>query len=282
MLDGHLQAFRPSVLTQSNIHWPSLLELDLSYCQLDPVAISHLAAASWPCLALLDLRDTGLTHAALQHLCLGCWPVLTHLNVSRNNLSTDSISLLAQPAGPATKMTDWAPQLAVLDLSDNLTTSERSLTASVIEQVTTIYWPCLQNLSLQRIIPDLDVMSHLVKGRWPKLSFLDIHGAAIGASALQMLAQAPWRHLRDLRLEANLQDAAVSERFTAGSDYHDQRLLKYLQLQCALPCHFPMWGQPAAQSCLRRRRHMQLPKLFAQWPDLCIHVWRADTRVSLS
>ena len=257
--------------------WPSLLELDLSYCQLDAVAISHLAAASWPCLTILNLHDTGLTHAAFQRLWSGCWPALRHLNISRNNLSMGSSSMLAQSLGPATKVTDWAPQLTVLDLSDNLMTSESSLMASVIEQVTTVHCPCLEKLFLKHIIPDLYIVSHVVQGRWPKLSMLDISEAAIGAPALQMLAQAPWRHLKVLCLDANLQDAAVSEQLTAGSDHHDQRLLHYLQLRHRQPVHFLMYGQPSAQSCLARNRHMELPKCFAQWPDLCIYVFRADT-----
>ena len=54
-------------------------------------------------------------------------------------------------------------------------------------------------------------------------------GSNLEALELQMLAQAPWRHLRSLRLTANLQDAAVSEQLTAGSKDHDQQLPRYLQ-----------------------------------------------------
>ena len=250
---------------------PALLQLNLPGYRLDTEASSHLAAASWPCLTTLDLRSSRLKHAALQQLSSGYWPAVTHLNVSGNNLGTDSISLLAQPLGPARNMTDWAAQLTVLDLSDDSRTPERSLTASVIEELTKIYWPCLENLYLRRLVPSLDVMSHLVHGRWPKLSALDIRGTSLQASELQMLAQAPRMHLRHLCLTANLQDAAVSEQFLTGSEAHDQQLLRYVQLQ-AQPGYIIMQGRSSALSCLQGLTYMQLPKCFAEWLGLCVHV----------
>lgn len=251
--------------------WPALLRLDLIGYQLDTVAVSYLAAASWPCLTTLHLCRSGLNHALLQHLSSGRWPAVTYLNVSENNLGTSSISLLALPVGPARNMTDWAAQLTELDLSDDSRAPERSLTASVIEELTKIYWPCLENLYLRRLVPSLDVMSHLVHGRWPKLSTLDIRGTSLQASELQMLAQAPWMHMRHLCLTANLQDAAVSEQFLSGSEAHDQQLLRYVQLQ-AQPRYIIMRGCSSALSCLQGLTYMQLPKCFAEWLGLCVHV----------
>ena len=252
--------------------WPALLQLYLSNYKLDTVAISHLAAASWPCLTTLHLSCTGLTHAAFQQLCLGCWPALTKLDVSQNNLTSGSICLLA-PA-PIWSMTDWAAQLTVLDLSGDSMTSARSLTASVIEQLTKIYWPCLERLCLRWTVPNLDVILHLVQGRWPKLSMLNISGAAIEAPALQMLAQAPWTHLTFLHLTANLQDTAVSEQFIAGREHQDQQLLRYLQLQDAQPWSITMCGRSSPLSNIESSGYMQLPKSFAHWLELNIHVWQ--------
>lgn len=171
-------------------------------------------------------------------------------------------------------MTDWASQLTVLALSTNhVIPRNNSLTASAIEDLTKIYWPCLENLSLRCIVPDLDVMSHLVHGRWPKLSRLDISGEAIGAAALQMLAQAPWRHLRDLRLTANLQDAAVSEQLIARSEDHDQQLSRSLQLHAEDPLSVMTLGHSSILSTLEGQCDTQLAGCFAQWQDLVINVW---------
>ena len=264
--------------------WPALLQLDLSNCQLDSVAISHLAAGCWPSLTTLNLHCTGLAHAALQQLCSGYWPAVAHLNFSRNNLSYGSVSLLAPSphVQPAMKTTDWAAQLKVLDLSASVVTSERSLTALVTEQLTKIYWPCLEHLSLRRIVSDVNALSHLVHGRWPKLSVLDIRGPALGAPAMQMLAQAPWRHLRYLHLTANLQDAAVCEQLTAGQEDHDQQLLRYLQLQDAQPNCIMMRGRSLAVSCVEGHAYMQLPKCFAQWLELNVYVEQVDIPLSFS
>ena len=118
----------------------------------------------------------GLNHAAWQRLCSGCWPALTH-NVARNSFSTGSVFLLTQSLGPARKMTDWAAQLTVLDLSDHLNTSERSLTASVIEQLTKIYWPCLEDLSLKHIVPSLTFSAWKVA----KVGNAGHHGGSLGS-----------------------------------------------------------------------------------------------------
>ena len=256
--------------------WPSLLQLDLSGHQLDAAAVAHLAAGCWPCLTTLNLRHTGLNHAALQQLGLGYWPAGTHLNVSGNSLSNGSVSLMAPSPEPPWNMTDWASQLTMLDLSPSVITSEGSLTALVTEQLAKIYWPCLRSLSLRRIVSDPNAMSHLVRGRWPELCTLDIGGPALGAPALQMLAQAPGRHLRYLALTANLQDAAVSEQFTAGREDHDQQLLRYLQLQDAQPYYIRMQGQSSATTRSEGPGYMQLPKCFAQWLELTIYVGRVD------
>ena len=264
--------------------WPSLLQLDLSGHQLDAAAIAHLAAGCWPCLTTLNLRHTGLDHAALQQLGLGYWPAVTHLNVSGNSLSNGSVSLMAPSPEPPckvtgwaaqlTSVTGWAAQLTSLDLSHGFLTSERSLTASVTEQLSKSCWPCLEHLSVRGIVSDLNAMSHLVCGRWPELSALDIGGPALGAPALQMLAQAPWRHLRYLRLTANLQDATVSEQFTAGREDDDQQLLRYMQQRDAQPCSILMRGQSSALALLKGPCFMHLPNRFAQWLDLHIYVER--------
>ena len=254
--------------------WPALRRLDLHRHQLDAMAISHLAAASWPCLTKLGLSRTGLTHAALQHLCSGCWPALTHLDIHANNLSSGSISLLSSPPQSTRMMTDWASQLKELYLSSNLTSLDpqnNSLTASAVEDLTKIYWPRLEVLSLIHIKPNLDVMSHLLRGRWPKLSDLNINGQAIGDAALQMLAQAPWRHLRFLNLTANLQNPAVCEQLIARSQDHDQQLSRCLQLYAEDPWFTMMLGHSPALS--KGQGYAQVAECFAQWQDLTVYVW---------
>ena len=249
--------------------WPALLQLDLHYCKLDAVAISHLAAASWPCLTTLDLYCTGLHHAAWQRLCSGCWPALTHLDVVGNSLSTGSVSLLAQSSGPARKMTDWAAQLTVLDLSDHVKTSERSLTASVIEQMTKIYWPCLEHLSYQHIVPDLNVMSHLVHGRWPKLSMLDIMGAALGAPA----ADACTGSLEALeRASVDSKSAGCCSVWATqcwGGGPRSAAAEIRASTRCTAVLH--RYAGAVCSPCVPG--YMQLPKCFAQWLELDVHVY---------
>lgn len=171
-------------------------------------------------------------------------------------------------------LTAWAAQLTSLDLSHAFVTSERGLTASVTEQLSKTCWPCLEHLSLRGVVSDVNALSHLVHGRWPELLALDIGGPALGAPALQMLAQAPWRHLRYLHLTANLQDATVSEQLTAGREDHDQQLLRYLQQRDAQPCSILMRGQSSALSLLKGPCFMHLPECFAHWLDLQIYVER--------
>ena len=232
-----------------------------------------------PCSSILALLDDTVSMSLGSEPCTAAAPVLRALassntpHVSENNMGTSSISLLALPVGPARNMTDWAAQLTELELSDESRTPERSLTASVIEELTKIYWPCLEHLYLMRLVPSLDVISHLVHGRWPKLSMLEIAGAALQAPALQMLAQAPWMHLRHLCLTANLQDAAVSEQFLTGSEAHDQQLLRHVQLQ-AQPGYIIIRGPSSARAYSEGRAYIQLPKCFAQWLALSIHLWQ--------
>ena len=102
---------------------------------MDGEAITQLASVSWPCLTVLHLSCTALSHAAFQQLCFACWPALKELDISENMLSTDSISLLAQSPGEATRMTDWASQLTELDVSASRVASDTSLTVSAIEQL---------------------------------------------------------------------------------------------------------------------------------------------------
>ena len=197
-------------------------------------AIAHLGAASLPCLLELNLSCTGLTYEAFQQLCSNisgssggscsggrshgngrsnnhsecrcCWPVLESLNVPANHMCHGSPSMSTQHPRLTRQNMGRICHLKKLDLSHN------NMTASELQHLTSMSWPCLEVLLLKHTHTDVNAVMQLVCGIWPRLIMLDIRGVAIGSPALQVLLEAPWGHSLRVQLTASLQDTAGLEQ----------------------------------------------------------------------
>lgn len=247
-----------------------LEQLDLSHNPLDAVAMSHLRAASWPRLQDLDLSNTGLSQEAFQQLCLStrvsnnsssssgsssgssrgrcigrcssmcctrCWPAW-----SQQHTGLGGTCLTGEP------WHRWTCHLKRLDLSHN------SLTASSIEQLTKMPWPCLEKLFIQHTSIDVDAMTHLACMRWNRLLLVDISGLAVAAPALQVLLKARLKAELCYSFTVNLRDKAVFKQLLA---YGWGRLgLRRLQLQAV----FSFFWQ--SKICLHKVKIQEI------WPSL--------------
>ena len=235
-----------------------LEQLDLSHNLLDAVAMSHLRATSWPRLQDLDLSDTGLSQEAFQQLCLStrssnnssgrgsgrcsmccskCWPAWSqqHTGLGGTRL-------------PCKTWHRWTWHLKRLDLSHN------SLTASSIEQLTKMPWPCLEKLFIQHTSIDVDAMTHLACMRWKRLLLVDISGLAVAAPALQVLLKASLKAELCYSFTVNLRDKAVFKQLLA---YGWGRLgLRRLQFQAV----FSFFWQ--SKICLHKVKIQEI------WPSL--------------
>lgn len=185
------------------ISWPTLTVLDLRFSHIDAATIAHLEAASWPCLLELHLSFNGLTYGAFQQLCnfsssgsssgggssynhsrsRCCWPELDTLDVSANNMCRASPSMPTQLPRLTRQNMGRMCHLKTLDLSQN------NMTASALEHLTSMSWPCLEVLLLKHTYVDFDAAKRLVGGMWPRLEDLDVQGVAIGSAALQVLLE---------------------------------------------------------------------------------------------
>lgn len=216
------------------IGWPRLEHLILRFSHIDAAAIAHLGAASLPCLLELNLSCTGLTYEAFQQLCSNisgssggscsggrshgngrsnnhsecrcCWPVLESLNVSAIHMCHGSPSMSTRHPRLTRQNMGRICHLKKLDLSHN------NMTASELQHLTSMSWPCLEVLLLKHTHTDVNAVMQLVCGMWPRLIMLDIRGIAIGSPALQVLLEAPWGHSLRVQLTVSLQDTAGLEQ----------------------------------------------------------------------
>lgn len=114
--------------------------------------------------------------------------------------------------------------LKKLDLSHNMT-------ASALQHLTSMSWPCLEVLLLKHTHTDVNAMMQLVCGMWPRLIMLDIRGVAIGSPALQVLLEAFWGHSLRVQLTVSLQDTAALEQLVAIRLHKQQ--LRHMQFRAA-------------------------------------------------